>query len=127
MGAMICLGWGLLWFVFWAAMIHSRRQERLRLYDLVEQAIREGRSVPPELLSRFGCWRPLPQNDVRAGLVLIALGLGLAIGGVINFKTYPGPHPQLFYGPYGLFPIPMFIGLAFLLMARMNKNTHDGR
>ena len=41
--------------------------------------------------------------------------------GIINFKTYLGPHPTLFYGPYALFPIPLMVGAAFLLLAWFNK------
>ena len=41
---------------------------------------------------------------------------------VLNYYTYTGPHPMLFYGPYGFFPIPTAIGLAFLVMAYLRRD-----
>jgi hypothetical protein len=120
-GAVISIGWGIIGFGFWALMVHLGRAERMKLYELIEKASAEGRPVPPELLSRLHRDRPGPEGDWRMGVVWLAVGAGLFIAGIINFKTYPGPHPQLFYGPYALFPIPLLVGVAFLLLAWFNK------
>ena len=120
-GAVTSIVWGMIGFGFWAAMIYLGRAERMRLYDIVEKAAAEGRPVPPELLSRLSRPRSTTLTDFRVGVIWLAIGAGLFVAGIINFKTYPGPHPQLFYGPYALFPIPMLIGVAFLLLAWLNK------
>lgn len=126
MGPIIGLAWGVIWLLFWGVMVLSRRRERMRTLDIVEQTLREGRPVPPELLRNTGPFGPRrPVNDLRVGLILIAIGLGLLVGGLVNFYTYSGPHPQMFYGPFGLFPIPTFLGLAFLVMHLTRKDDPD--
>ena len=127
MGPIIGLCWGVIWLLFWGVMIFSRRRERMRTLDIIEQAVREGRPVPPELMDNAGPFgrRPRPVSDLRVGVILIAIGLGLLAGGLVNFYTYSGPHPQLFYGPFGMFPIPLFIGLAFLVLNMVRKGDAD--
>ena len=118
-GQFIGLAWGLIWFVFWSVMVYFRRQERLKILDMVDHAIREGRAVPPELLERLTYRRPFASSDLAVGVILIAFSLGMFVVGIIHFYSYDGPHPRLFYGPFGLFPIPLFVGLAFLVIGRL--------
>ena len=114
--------WGGVWILFWIGVVFVRSRERLRLYDLIEKALQSGATVPPELWERLGRRRWQAFGDLRAGLFWLAVGIGLAAGGVINFYTYTGPHPMLFYGPYGFFPIPAAIGVAFLVMAYIRRS-----
>jgi hypothetical protein len=115
------LGWGLMWVVFILFVVVQSRLERNRIYDMIEKASQEGKTLPPEV---FGRLRRRPRNwmfDLRTGLVLIALGLGLMISGVINFYGYHGPNSQLFYGPFKLFPIPTLIGVAFVVISFLRR------
>jgi carbon starvation protein CstA len=121
-GPLFGLAWGLLWFGFWIVMVLLRRQERLRILDMVDQATREGRTLPPELLDRMTYRRRGPPNYLSVGLILIAVSLGMFTVGIIHSYGEPGPHPRLFWGPFGLFPMPLFIGLAFLVIGRLRRS-----
>ncbi len=121
-GAWIGLAWGLLWFVFWGVIVISRRKERLRLYDILEQAVREGRTIPPELLNPLTARSGTPQSSLRVGVILIALSLGMIAVGVVHYYSESGPNPRWFYGPFAMFPIPLFLGLAFLVIAWLRRN-----
>ncbi len=127
-GPFIGLGWGLMWFVFWAVIIVQARRERARLYDMFEKLLAEGKPAPPELLEVLRR-RGGPTSDLRTGLILIAVGVGLAVSGVINYYQYKVNHPtsELFHGPFGLFPIPLLIGVAFLIVGYMRKKDLAGR
>ena len=121
-GPMIGLAWGFIWFGFWIVMVLLRRQERLRILDMVDQAAREGRTLPPELLNRLVYRRGRPLNYLGVGVILIAISLGMVAVGILHFYTYPGPDGRLFYGPFGMFPIPLFLGLAFLVIGWLGKS-----
>jgi hypothetical protein len=120
-GAFVPLAWALLWFIFWGFIVRQRMRERSRILDMVEKASADGRTLPPEVLA--GLNRRGQRSDLRTGLILAAVGIGLALGGVINFMQYSATHPnaQVFYGPYGLFPIPLLVGVAFLIMAWLRR------
>jgi hypothetical protein len=121
-GAFVSLAWGLMWFVFWGLLVFQRGRERARIYAIVEKAAAEGRPVPPEILARLTRGQAAI-SDLRAGLFWLAVGVGLAIAGVINYFQYKIHHPdsQLFYGPFGLFPIPLLVGVAFLILAWLRR------
>ena len=122
-GALVGLTWGLLWIAFILVMTVVRSRERSRTLDIIDKAIQAGQPVPPELMSRWDRrWRG-PGSDLRRGLIFMAIGVGLAIGGWVNFVTYTGPHPRLFYGVYGLFPVPLLVGVAFLVMAAVKRGA----
>jgi hypothetical protein len=112
----------MVWFGFWIVMVLLRRQERLKILDMVDQATREGRTLPPELLNRLTYRRGGPRNPLGVGLILIAIGLGMFTVGIMHFYGDPGPAARLFWGPFGLFPIPLFLGLAFLLMGWIRRD-----
>src|ERR1700756_1778464 len=112
--------WAFLWIVFLAVWIALRTRERMRFYDLVEKAGQSGQTLPPELFARM-VRRPGPLSDLRAGLIFTAIGVGLALSGVIAFFDYHGPDPHLFWGPAKFFPIPLMIGVAFLVMAYVRR------
>jgi hypothetical protein len=119
-------GWALIWILAILVFSTLARRERARLYDMVERAAREGYALPPEVLERLRRRRWF-RTDLRSGVIFLALGVGLLIGGIINFETYTGPRPELFHGPYGLFPIPLCLGVAFLLMDRLRRPDDGGR
>ena len=113
--------WGGVWIVFWLVIIVLRSRERTRVYGLIEKAMQTGMTIPPELWARVGGRGWTGFSELRSGLIWTAAGVGLFAGGIVNYYTYTGPHPILFYGPYGFFPIPLAIGLAFLLMAYIRR------
>ena len=122
-GAFVPLAWGLMWFGFWTVLVAQGRRERSRLYDVIEKLTSEGKPVPPEIMELLSRRGGGPTNDLRTGLIFLAVSAGLAISGVINYYQYKINHPtsELFHGPFGMFPIPGMIGLAFLAVGYMRK------
>lgn len=116
MGAWVGLTWGLMWTVIWVAIVLIKRNERMKLYELVEKAAEEGRSLPPEMLERLRPPLARRASDLRIGIVLVAIAAGMAAVGLTHFYAEPSPYHHPFYGPFGLFPIPLFLGVAFLAM-----------
>jgi len=119
------LAWSVIWFGFILIIRYQRRAERLRILEVIEKASSEGRQVPPELLAEFRARRRTWATDVRVGLILIALAVGIGVAGLLNYSGYHGPNPQLFYGPYKLFPIPGLVGVAFLIMGWLRRREPD--
>jgi hypothetical protein len=84
--------------IVWGRVRRSRLQhETLRV--LVEKGV----PIPPELFQA-----PVRRNDLRRGLVWMAIGLGLVLLGL----THPFPHSQ---GAWALGAIPLLVGAAFLI------------
>jgi hypothetical protein len=117
--AIICIG---AWFLFYS----FNRRERMRIYEMIEKASAEGRTLPPEITSRLARrWQGTRTwiSDLRSGLIFLAVGVGLAAGGLINYYDYgrTHPHSDLFHGPFALFPVPALVGVAFLIMAIVRR------
>lgn len=92
-------------------MYFHHQQKRL-LHDTARLALEKGQPIPPELIAELSDAghlkterRDQPQNDIRAGLILVAVGFGLYMAfAVMNLYNFS------FIGA-----IPGFIGLALLL------------
>ncbi len=125
MAMLFPLAWAVIWFGFVVIIRHQRRGERLRLLDMIEKASSEGRQVPPELLAEFRARGRTWVTDVRVGLILIAVAVGMCIAGLFDDYGYHGANPEVFYGPYKLFPIPGLIGLAFLITGWLRRREPD--
>ena len=127
-GPLIGLAWGLLWFSFFVWRLIERRKERERIYELLQKASDEGKTLPPEVLGRLGGRRG-PMGDVRAGLFWLAVGVGLAGAGLINYSQYAVTHPnaQPFHGTFALFPIPLLVGVAYLIVAYLRRGEGANR
>ena len=119
--------WVLIWLAFVLLFSYFNRRERMHLYDLADKAAAEGRALPPEIFGRLRRRVYTWQSDLRVGIILCAVGIGMAVAGVINYYSYPGPNPELFWGPFKMFPVPLLIGVAFLLMGwlRRRDDTPD--
>lgn len=85
---------------------NAEKQKTLRM------AIEKSDSLPPEFLESLQKAHPKgknPANDIRAGLILIAIALGLI---VLDAFT----HGYVIGGLSGVAAIPGFIGLALLIL-----------
>ncbi len=78
------------------------RRSRLQ-HETLRVMVEKGVPIPPELLQP-----PVRRNDLRRGLVWIAVGLGLVLLGLTN------PF-HLKQGTWALGAIPLLVGTAFLI------------
>jgi len=88
--------------VICAMFFYFRHRRNKMLHETLRAMIDKGVPIPPELLAApQQNAPPRPRNDLRMGLVLIAIGFGLS-------SFIPGPERKFGF-------IPLFIGLAFVI------------
>lgn len=101
---------------------YFRSQERQKMADTVRLAIEKGQPLPPEVIGALTetdreIFRPQsPARDLRRGLILIGVGLGMAAAGMIGAGV-----GHMNTGLIGASAIPGFIGLAFMVMYFIEK------
>jgi glycosyltransferase involved in cell wall biosynthesis len=92
----------------------------------------KGQPVPPELIEalQVGGQMPIenPQSraarDLRVGIIWLAVGLGcVAIGGAFYAGLYyVGGATETFASFAAIGAIPIFVGLAFMLLSALGRN-----
>ena len=102
LGAPIVLVGLILWY--------KSRKTRM-IHETALQLAEKGQPVPPELF--LGTDEPL--SDLRRGVVLVALGLGLAL-----FMYQVG-------GPWSLGLIPLFMGAGYLVVWKLDAGNAKER
>ena len=128
----------LIFFSFLAAVIlvpvYLRSRDRAHLYDTLRQAYAQGQPVPPELIETLqhpAPWKTGPEGDLRRGVVLLVLGLGVCLVGAL-----------FYYGLWAASPVaaeitcasivsvgavPALLGAAFLMLARWGHRQGAAR
>ena len=88
----------------------SRRNQRAQMHhETLRLLIEKGQPIPPELLQGADGFRR-PRNDLRNGLVLISVGLGL---GTLLVTQGDGDWPVAL--------IPLLMGVAFLIAGKIES------
>ena len=109
---------------------YLRDKERVRMHETLRMAYEKGQPVPPELIAAMqGNADPIStplaidrsQRDLRVGVVWLAIGLGfLAIGGAFYAGLYNvGGAAETLASFAAIGAIPVFIGLAFMILAAL--------
>lgn len=81
----------------------------------LREAITRGMSVTPEMLVDVEKTPEAGGNDLRNGMVLIALALAIAGFGLIQGST------DAIKGMFGIALFPLFVGIALLLRLRLHQ------
>ncbi len=99
---------------------YFKNRERQRLHDTLRLMVEKGQPVSGELLETLNTGTPRSSpNDMRRGVVLLAVALGMAGLGLILGLTGDGDA----VGPLcGLAAFPGFIGVAFIVLALLNRD-----
>lgn len=108
--------------------MYFHHQQKKLLHETARLALEKGQPLPADLVAELNdsghtrsAHRNQPQNDIRAGLILIAVGVGLYL-----FFAQMSLHSLRFVGT-----IPGFIGVALLLygviaaLVRRKKPAND--
>ena len=101
--------------------------ERQKMAETLRVAIEKGQPLPNEVIDAMssnvrspgggGGLAPSPQRDLRTGIIWTGVGVGIAALGVaLSFED-----PDALYPLLGFAAFPIFIGLAFVLLAFINK------
>ena len=97
----------------------NKARNNAELQKTLRMSIEKGQPLPPEFVDSIQRAVPKaknPMNDVRAGLVLLAVAAGLA---VMDYMS----HDYIFGHLSGVAAIPGFIGLALLILGIVGLNT----
>ncbi|PXA84988.1 hypothetical protein DMC25_01495 [Caulobacter sp. D4A] len=100
-----------------------RSRNKQEMQATVRAAIERGQPLPPELIDAMTKDVKLPKEssalrDMRIGVIMIAVGAGLAVMGVILGQA----HGEAFHPLLGAGAIPALIGLAYVFLSFFNPN-----
>ena len=100
-----------------------RVREREALQATLRAAIEKGQPLPPEVIEAISRdARPVPSSsrDLRTGIVLVCIAAAFAALGYAG--GYLGDEPESFGWLVGVAAFPGFVGVAFLIMAFLNRS-----
>lgn len=104
-----------------AVVTYYRFRKRREVQETIRIAIEKGQELPTEFLETISSPKkdqPRKDRDLRRGLVLIAVGLGVGLFGVlVGDDEAVGPL-------MGIGSIPLLIGLAFTALWLL-RTRHD--
>lgn len=85
----------------------------------LQTALEQGKDLPPDIIKKLSIGMRHRSADLRRGIIFCAiglatLGLGLLVDGGNEFRNIAGG---------GLFPL--FIGLGYLLVYKLNPDKED--
>lgn len=86
---------------------------RVKQLETLNKLAQSNVEIPADLL-KFMQRPPLPENDLRKGLILLALAIPIIAGGLVDGAVMVS---------IVLGGIPLLIGLAYIYMAKSAKTT----
>jgi hypothetical protein len=95
-----------------AIVFYFRHRNRMEMQKTLRMAIEKGADLPADFLENLNQMqnaRKTPANDIRTGLILIAVALGLVALDLANNSFIMGKLS-------GVAAIPGFIGVALLIL-----------
>ncbi len=110
---------------------YFRSRDRARMHETLRIAYERGQPVPPELIEALQVSGRSPvespdsrsARDLRVGVVWLAVGLGfVAVGGAFYAGLYSvGGASETFASFAAIGAIPIFVGLAFMLLSALGN------
>jgi hypothetical protein len=98
------------------AYYYWNHRNRASIMDTVQKAIEQGETLTPELLDRLGAAVNPRMRDLRRGVVFLALG----IAGLLCSLFFDVA--DVVNGIRAASVFPLMLGLAFLLVWKMNRD-----
>ncbi|RZJ29396.1 MAG: hypothetical protein EON85_07030 [Brevundimonas sp.] len=116
-------------FIIFAAIVavvvgpfYLKSRERRSIQETVRHAIDQGQPLPTDMIEALSkdITRRLPSRsrDIRSGVILLALGLGVSL--VFFFLGMQVERDLYGFAAFGF--IPALLGLAFIALSVINKN-----
>lgn len=97
-----------------------RSRERARMQDTVRAAIQQGQALPTDVIeSMTRAMKPVPsrRRDFRRAVIWLAIAGAVGSWGLLDQMNEGWMRPSDWYG---FAAIPLFIGLAFLVLGFLN-------
>ncbi len=96
-------------------VLYFRQRSRADMQQTIRLALERGTELTPEIINRLGApAEPSKNRDLRAGLIWLALAVGLALAGF----AVPDPSGNAFRGTLAGAAFPFAIGVAYMIMWR---------
>ncbi len=106
--------------IIYPAILKNKQQKEVQ--ETIRHALDKGTSLPADFMQALSAdTKGTPQHDLRRGLVMLAVGVGIALMAVgISFEE------QEAIGPiFGIAAIPAMIGVAHILLWAINRKRPD--
>jgi hypothetical protein len=100
-------------------VLYFKHRNRAEMQQTVRLALEKGTELTPEIINRLGDPEPSRNKDLRAGLIWMALAVGLALCGF----AVPDPSGHALKGCLAGAAFPFAIGIAYLIMWRYGTKT----
>lgn len=107
--------------VFWI-IFHNGQKKQAAFHETVRKAIEAGSPLSQDLIQALGT--PRKANDLRRGLILLALGVACVIFGVMLGVGDRDPFEEMAIG-LGIGAFPGLIGLVLIGYHFLAKNQDD--
>lgn len=110
---------------------YLKSRDRREMQETVRRSIEKGDAIPTEMveaMSKFLNELPSRTRDIRRGVILIAIGVGIAAANIVGQMSWGdngiGDDGRLIVGgiALSLATIPVTLGLAFIVLSFFNKN-----
>ncbi len=104
---------------------YLRSQERIRVQETLRAAIENGQAMPNEVVENAARNinlrpQPSPSRDLRTGIIWLGVGLGfVAMGVAMGYEDPEATIPMIACAAF-----PVFIGLAFIALALINRTKN---
>lgn len=94
-----------------------RSREKERLHETLRLAYEKGQPVPPEMIEALQADRPrppLPDRDLRRGIILLCIAAALVFMGIVFGQMEHGADGHMMWPALGIAAFPGFIGLGYV-------------
>ncbi|MGY6663290.1 MAG: DUF6249 domain-containing protein [Glycocaulis sp.] len=101
---------------------------RFNLHETVREALRQGKTLDSDAIKALGAPKKQGEgNDLKSGMILIAVAAGLVVMGYMFGQTIPtqAGEPTLAFVFAGVAAIPGFIGLVLAGFGLFQKRRPD--
>ena len=98
------------------AYYYFRHRTRQAVQETVRTAIEQGQQLTPEILEKLGQPPQPKKSDLRRGVILVSVGLGIAAFGALVGED-DATRPMLAIGS-----LPFLIGIAYLGLWKFGKS-----
>ena len=98
---------------------YLRHRTRQAVQETVRTAIEQGQQLTPEILEKLGQSPQPKKSDLRRGVILISVGLGIAAFGALVGED-DAMRPLLAIGS-----LPFLIGIAYLGLWKFGKSEQS--
>jgi len=87
-------------------------KNKKEIQKTIRHLIDKGETITPELLDKLGTYKVQRVTDLRRGLALSSIGIASILCGLIVSEVQTG---------FAIGVFPLMLGLAFLLLWKINK------